>query len=255
MTRKIANYGWIRDLPDHRDFLYAAPAHVQRNLPQSVDLRAKGPAGIYDQGDLGSCTGNAIAAAIEYDQIRQGLPRATPSRLFIYYNERSVEGNVETDSGAQIRDGIKVVASIGACMEDLWPYNIASFTKKPNAAAYQCAAQHKIVLYRRLTQGLDDMKSSLASGIPFVFGFSVYESFESDRVAKTGILYLPQEHESLVGGHAVLAVGYDDRQKRFLVRNSWGADWGQNGHFTIPYEYLENSDLASDFWNIQSVEE
>ncbi len=182
--------------------------------------------------------------------------KACPARrLFIYYNERSVEGNVETDSGAQIRDGIKVVASIGACMEDLWPYNIASFTKKPNAAAYQCAAQHKIVLYRRLTQGLDDMKSSLASGIPFVFGFSVYESFESDRVAKTGILYLPQEHESLVGGHAVLAVGYDDRQKRFLVRNSWGADWGQNGHFTIPYEYLENSDLASDFWNIQSVEE
>jgi C1A family cysteine protease len=253
MKRKIKNYGWVPDLPDHRDFLYAVPARTKRTLPKAVSLRAQCPKPIYDQGELGSCTGNAIAAALEFDQIRQKLPESTPSRLFIYYNERAVEGAVQADSGAQIRDGIKVVASLGACPETIWPYDVAKFATKPPVAAYRSAAARKVTLYRRIAQDLDQFRSCLASGYPFVFGFTVYESFESDAVASKGVLNMPEPHEKAVGGHAVLAVGYDDSTRRFLIRNSWGADWGDGGYFTMPYEYLEHQDLTDDFWTITTV--
>lgn len=99
------------------------------------------------------------------------------------------------------------------------------------------------------------MKGCLASGYPFVFGFSVYESFESQAVAQTGIVPMPSPNEQLLGGHAVLAVGYDDEQGRFIVRNSWGKDWGMEGYFTIKYDYLLNDNLADDFWTIRRVED
>jgi C1A family cysteine protease len=114
MPRKIARYGWIPDLPDHRDHLFAAPSRVLSALPQSADLRSSCP-GVYDQGQLGSCTANAIAAAIEFDQLRDQLVDVfVPSRLFIYYNERDMESTVASDSGAMIRDGVKSVATVGA---------------------------------------------------------------------------------------------------------------------------------------------
>src|SRR6516165_8617437 len=104
MSRQIRHYGWVRDLPDHRDVFYSAPLESLRALPSKVDLRPQCP-DVYDQGQLGSCTANGIAAAIEFDQMRQHLKVFVPSRLFIYYNERSMEGHVSSDSGAQIRDG------------------------------------------------------------------------------------------------------------------------------------------------------
>src|SRR6202049_4854904 len=249
---KIARYGWIPDLPDQRDHLYAAPPAFLAALPPSTDLRAACPA-VYDQGQLGSCTANATGGAIEFDRLLQKLTDFVPSRLFIYYNERVIEGTVNSDSGAQIRDGIKTVASQGVCPEPEWPYDIAKFTQKPSAKAYTDAVTDRAISYQSLVQDLNQMKGCLASGYPFVFGFTVYESFESDQVAHTGAAPMPSPREKVLGGHAVMAVGYEDHPQRFIVRNSWGPDWGMGGYFTIPYAYLTDSNLADDFWPIRMV--
>jgi C1A family cysteine protease len=262
--RRIQRYGWKPDLPDHRDFLYAAPHAVAKALPPKVDLRPQCPP-VYDQGQLGSCTANAIAGAIEFDQIKEKQSVFMPSRLFIYYNERVLEGtHPSVDSGAQIRDGIKSVATQGVCTETSWPYDdkntdpapcpTCKFAQKPTPACYTQALQNKIKVYQRLNSGvLNTLKACLASGYPFVFGFTVYESFESAKVAKTGVVPMPGPKEKTVGGHAVVAVGYDDPTSRFIVRNSWGPTWGMKGYCTIPYLYLTNGSLADDFWTIQTV--
>jgi C1A family cysteine protease len=250
---KVKRYGWVPDLTDARDHLFAAPIATMAALPASVDLRSKCPA-VYDQGDLGSCTANAIAGAVEFDLLKEGKPDMMPSRLFVYYEERVIEHTVDSDAGARIRDGIKVVASLGVPPENDWPYNIAEFTQKPPQKAFTDATRHKVASYSRVIQDLTQMKSCLAMGVPFVFGFSVYESFESQEVAKTGVVPMPDlQKETLLGGHAVLAVGYDDSQQRFMVRNSWGPQWGMAGYFTMPYAYLMSRNLASDFWTCKIV--
>lgn len=261
MTKhKIPRYGWIPDLPDARDHLYAAPLRVLSTLPPKVDLRSQCPTVVYDQGQLGSCTGNSIAGAVQFERIKQSLPSAQqliPSRLFIYYNERVIEGTIPQDSGAQIRDGIKSVATQGVCFEsgpDAWPYDVAQFATAPPAACYELALRNKIVQYSRLVQVVSQLKGCLADGYPFVFGFTVYESFESQEVASTGVVPMPTPSEPVIGGHAVLAVGYDDSTQRFIVRNSWGPGWGMSGYFTIPYGYVSDSNLADDLWTIRMVE-
>jgi C1A family cysteine protease len=253
-SRRTARYGWIPDLPDHRDFLYAAPPPVLRALPPRVDLRGAAPPEIYDQGDLGSCTANAIAAGIEFDLRQRGADTAfTPSRLFIYYNERVIEGSVSQDAGAQLRDGVKSVATTGACPEADWPYEISKFADRPGATCYRDAKKDVVKVYKRLVQDLNTMKGCLAEGFPFVFGFSVFESFESAEVARTGQIPMPEASESMLGGHAVAAVGYDDATRQFIVRNSWGPSWGDRGHGYMPYQYLLDPSLAADFWTIRSL--
>jgi len=205
-------------------------------------------------GRLGSCTANAIAAAIEFDQRKEKLAAPfTPSRLFIYYNERALEGTVSTDSGAMIRDGIKCVAQQGVCAEPMWPYVEQKFADRPSAPCYVAGKLHPAVSYQRVAQAVAQMKACLAAGYPFVFGFTVYESFESDAVAHSGVAAMPGAGETVLGGHAVMAAGYDDASGRFLVRNSWGAAWGMGGYFTLPYAYLANANLADDFWTIRVV--
>ena len=254
MERKIAGYGWNRDLPDGRDYMYAAPLEVLAKLPSKVDLSDKCPE-VYDQGQLGSCTANAIGAALEFDQMKQRKKDPfTPSRLFIYYNERAIEGTISSDSGAMIRDGVKSVNQLGAPPETDWPYVIEKFRNRPPKKAFTAALKNQAVLYQRLTQAESQLKGCLASGFPFVFGFVVYESFESPKVAKTGDAPMPRAGEAQLGGHAVLAVGYDERRQRFLIRNSWGPDWGKKGYFTLPYPYMLQATLSSDFWTIRSVE-
>jgi C1A family cysteine protease len=246
MTRR---YGWRPDTPDQRDLRF--PLRVSAaSLPQSVDLRA-GCSPVADQGQLGSCTGHAIAGALEYNWLRNhSAPRAA-SRLFIYYQERVIEHTVPLDAGAMIRDGIKACAKVGVCSEKNWPYRPERFAKKPGVRAYADAAQHRVKLYRRVS-GLLDFKIALALNHPVVFGFSVYESFESDHVATTGVMSLPLDTEQMLGGHAVCAVGYDDTMQRAIVRNSWGPDWGDKGYFYMPYGYIEDRSLSDDYWLIES---
>lgn len=254
MPRAIQRYGWIPDLPDQRDRLYSAPVETLQSLPAQVDLRPGCPP-VYDQGDLGSCTANAIAGGLEFLQIKEQLsPVFTPSRLFIYYNERAIEGTVDSDSGASLRDGIKGVASQGAPPESDWPYDVSLFAEQPPESAYQAAVSYKALLYFSLLQQLNQLRACLASGYPFAFGFTVYESFEGPDVRQTGVVSMPTYAEAVVGGHAVLAVGYDDASSRFLVRNSWGPDWGQGGYFTMPYAYLTEPSLANSFWTLRVVE-
>jgi C1A family cysteine protease len=251
--RKISRYGWLPDLPDHRDHLYAAPMEMLGAIPAKMDLRPQCPP-VYDQGQLGSCTANAIAAALEFDRLKQKISDFTPSRLFIYYNERAMEHTIDSDSGAQIRDGIKSVGKLGDCRETEWPYVISRFKCRPPAKCYSDALIYKAVLYQRVTQTMSQLKGCLASGYPFVFGFTVYESFESAQVAKSGHAPLPKSGEQSIGGHAVVGVGYDDAKQWFIVRNSWGNAWGMKGYFTLPYAYVTDDNLADDFWTIRVVQ-
>jgi C1A family cysteine protease len=257
----VRGYGWRPQLPDVRDKLYAA--RLTGPLPAECDLRRSMPP-VYDQGQLGSCTGNAIAGAMEYERNRQGLSDFIPSRLFVYYNERALEGTVSSDSGAVIRDGIKVVNSDGVCPETLWPYDIGMFSVKPPKRCFVAAETDKAVQYEAI-QTLGDLKDAIASNLSVVFGFTVYQSFESQAVAQSGVLPMPNSHEATVGGHAVVAVGYSDSKNQVIVRNSWGASWGDHGYFYMPYQYMTGSKassnsspingahLANDFWAIQLV--
>ncbi len=242
-------YGWLPDRPDHRDKLYAAIARPPKKLPPVVDLRGF-CSPVEDQGELGSCTANALAGNMEFLQRKAERPVTDLSRLFIYYNERAREGTLNEDSGAFLRDGIKTLVSLGVCTEAKWPYKISDFTRKPTAAAYKEALKRQVVSYHRILT-VAQMKQCLAEGYPFVFGFTVYEAFESAKVAKTGELNLPKPKEKDMGGHAVMAVGYNETKKRFLIRNSWGTDWGQQGYFTMPYAYLDDRNLSDDFWTIR----
>jgi len=252
--KKFKRFGWIPDLPDHRDLHYTAPRHLQAVVPSSVDMRPNMPP-VYDQGDLGSCTANAIAGDLQYDQIRQAKPANwTPSRLFIYYNERVIENSVGEDAGAQLRDGIKAIVRWGFCQEvPDWPYDISKFTRKPPRQAYVNAVKNRIQRYARVAQNLNDMRACLAGGDCFFFGFSVYSSFESDQVANTGLMLMPARGEQLLGGHAVLAVGYDDSKQVFIIRNSWGDGWGDKGYFYMPYAFIIDSNYADDFWTVNYV--
>ncbi len=253
-TRSQKWYGWLPDLPDYRDYFYSAIEPKLPKLPPSVDLRAQ-CSPVEDQGQLGSCTANALIGAVEFLEIKDRVSFVDLSRLFVYYNERVIEGTVKEDSGAFLRDGIKSLAKQGVCPEAEWPYKISDFATKPAAKCYKDAAKHQITSYHRIIN-VDEMRTCLAEGFPFVFGFTVYDSFESAQVARTGIVNMPAKTEHVVGGHAVVAVGYNDSQKRFWARNSWGIDWGQQGYFTIPYHYLDPaSSLADDFWTIRTSEE
>jgi C1A family cysteine protease len=210
---------------------------------------------VEDQGQLGSCTANALVGALEFLELKDGAQFVYLSRLFLYYNERVIEGTVDQDSGAFLRDGIKSLAKQGVCTEPEWPYKISRFTKKPTRACYRTAKKHRILSYHRITT-VDEMRGCLAEGFPFVFGFTVYDAFESAAVAKSGVLNMPGPKEKVLGGHAVMAVGYDDGARRFVIRNSWDSDWGQKGYFTMPYDYLSpDKNLADDFWTVRILQE
>jgi C1A family cysteine protease len=210
---------------------------------------------VQNQEALGDCTAYGIGGAIEYNFNLMGHPFFVPSHLFIYWNERNKEHSVNSDSGAMISDGLYVVNKYGVCPETLWPYDISKFKIKPPLACYTAAKKDIVLRYKRLV-GLAQIKDAMAAGYPVIFGFSVYESFESDEVTNTGIVPMPQPGEQLLGGHCVLSAMYDDSIQKVITKNSWGTDWGmkppsgtERGYFELPYDYFTNG-LVSDCWVI-----
>lgn len=243
--------GWLPDLPDIRDMdLSLTAADLGMTLPTTVRLdQEPWMPPVYDQGQLGSCTANALAAAVEFDLRKQEMVDFMPSRLFIYYNERVIEKTVDYDAGALIRDGAKTLHRIGVCSESMWPYDPARFTEKPPATAYLDARNTKAVAYQRVSRR--DVRHVLAGGTPIVFGFTVYSNFYD--IGDNGIMSMPVG--DVKGGHAVMLCGYDrlDNGLYFRVRNSWGVDIEDEGYFWMPSEYVLESKLSSDFWSIQTV--
>lgn len=240
-------FGWTPDLPDQRDLYYGAPSKII--IPDIVDLRAKASP-VEEQLTIGSCVAQSIVGALEL--LDKGVDRAYAdlSRLFLYYNIRAGQNTVSYDSGGTIRGGIKAVASLGVCKEKLWPYTVTKYRARPSLVAYQDGFRQRITSYFRLTHTID-MYQCLAAGFPFVFGFTVYESF--DAVASTGFTLMPKRDEAAQGGHAVCAVGYDRPKKMFLIRNSWGSSWGLGGYFWMPEQYMEDRNLSDDYWTIRTI--
>jgi C1A family cysteine protease len=241
--------GWRPDVPDARDYEYRPRA--LRRQSKIVDLRERFFK-VWQQGDLGSCTAQTVAAACLYRDIYdRDMSIVVPSRLFIYYMTRSIEGTINSDAGAEIRNSIKAVADFGYPTEEEWPYKIPEFKIKPPANAQRKAKKEKIKRYERVSREISHFRKLLGDGYPIALGFSVYESVYTKKVDKSGIIPLPKKGEKLEGGHAVLAVGYDDERKALIIRNSWGASWGQKGYGYIPYAFIENSGLSDDFWVIR----
>jgi len=250
--RKFSGYGWRRDSIDRRDHPFRASiAH----LPDAIDLRAQCP-GIMEQGPLGACTAHGITSAMRYAAIKQGAKDRPLSRLQLYYDERKIEGTLDSDAGAEIRDGIKCAASIGVASESLWPYQLDKFQKKPSLKVYQNASRNRVVSYQRVgnadgSLSATDLKMALASGYLVVGGFNVFVQFESDDCARTAVVASPHPSERPIGGHCVAFVGYGQKKDHVTAMNSWGTDWGDKGFFYIPEAYLEEQ--GSDFWVITKV--
>ena len=172
--------------------------------------------------------------------------------MFIYYYERLILGTVNYDSGAYIRDGIKATNKYGASLESLWPHDIRKFRQEPITEAKNDALNRKVTRYERVND-FNGCVDALTNGYPVVMGFYVYDSFMSTNVARTGIMPYPNtKREKLLGGHAVLLVGYDKTKKVFIVRNSWGTSWGDKGYFYMPFDIVKPN-MSSDYWIIKSV--
>jgi C1A family cysteine protease len=216
-------------------------------LPRVVDLRSKLPP-VYNQGNLGSCTANALVAAFAYK-----APGFMGSRLFLYYNTRKMENNIQEDAGAYIYNAVACLQTSGLCLESQWPYVISRFKVQPTTRCYTEGRKHRAVTVYNIKNTMTSMKNCLHSGLPFVVGFAVYSSFESNTVTRSGMVPMPGPNERLLGGHAVLICGYTDTKQCWIARNSWGASWGDRGYFYLPYAYLLDSNLSSDLWNITSV--
>lgn len=246
-------YGWKKQQPDHRDFKFQVPNLIAMSLPASMDLF--GPVSwMDDQGQLGSCGPNAADSLLRFDELKQGLnPGTSTSRLLVYYNTRAIMGTVSQDSGVDNRSMLQALNKYGYCAESLWPYDIAKFTDTPPKSAQDTASQNLITSYAAVQQTLDDCRGCLAAGFPFLFGFTVYGSFESSTVASTGVVPMPGKREAVLGGHDMVIYGYDDVTQRFKFQNSWGAGWGKSGRGTIPYAYVLNPNLAGDYWVINAV--
>src|SRR6266516_2398884 len=195
-------YGWLPDLPDHRDFSYSVIAPRLAELPAKIDLRKK-CSPVENQGELGSYTANALVGALEFLEIKDGAKFVDLSRLFVYYHERAIEGTVNQDSGAFLRDGIKSLAKQGVCPEKEWPYHVKDFIKKPTTKCYSDAKKHQITSYHRIST-FDEMRTCLADGFPFMYEFTVYSAFESAAVSKSGVPPLPDKKETVMRGHAVM---------------------------------------------------
>lgn len=245
-------FGWIPDTPDTRDIYFQTPLTVPE-VPY-VDLRPVVDIPIWQQGKLGACTAFAVAFCDEF-VMRKNLNKwqFSPSRLFIYYEERVAMGTTLVDSGAMIRDGMRVLNKIGTCPEYMWKYsdNNINYRIRPWPKCYQSAKLHRTTAYARVPQNEAAIKNVLVQGYPIAFGFMVYDSFM--KVNSTGMVPMPDPQEHPLGGHAVVLVGYDNSKRVYICRNSWGSGWGDRGYFYLPYDYVHDNAYADDFWTIYNT--
>ncbi len=241
-------YGYRPSPPDSRDKI-ADPSGLTV-LPE-VDLRHGPMPLVYDQGQLGSCTANAVCAALQYDLSLDLAPKKARrrSRLDLYYGERSLEGSLgEGDTGAIGRDGFKYAQQTGVLLETAWPYDITTYEGPPPAGR-----RHKLTKpYALVPQTETAIKAALSNQQLVAFGFTVYPSFESGATASDGVVSMPTRtdlSEGSIGGHEMTIVGYDMTGAypgHALVRNSWGSGWGIGGYCLFPWAYLLDASLASD---------
>jgi C1A family cysteine protease len=241
--------------PDDRDYKLTLN-HVI--LPAEIDLR-KTPyiTPVLDQGNIGSCAAHASAAALHMLLKKEGVKEFDPSRLFIYYMTRvNVEHEQpDSDSGCTLRDICQSIKDYHTCDETLWPYDTSKYMVSPPANAVLNANLHTKLKFCAVKQDLNSMKNCLANGFPFIIGIQIYQSFQSDETMRTGIVKLPSVNtEELLGGHALLVVGYNDSHRHFIIQNSWSSSIADKGFFYIPYDYLTNRDLGSDYWSFQLFE-
>lgn len=239
-------YGANPDARDERD----VPFHATHTtaLPHVVDLRFYMPP-IADQGEEGSCTAFAWAGAFDYQRAQENAHMVDPSCQFLYYHERIIEGSdVADDCGAQIRSGAKVLAKFGVLQSREWPYVPANFNRLPSVEQYEKARALRITSYQRVRADVEPLMQAVALRRPVVIGMEVFQSFESEYVQRTGLLAMPVPKERNLGGHAVVIVGYQQASRSFIVRNSWGRDWGMGGYFLMPFAYITQH--VSDCWTI-----
>lgn len=281
---KRRGMGWLPDYPDIRDYTFRnkkllkekeissliSPLRLDKadrmTLPSMVDLR-RWCSPVEDQGELGSCTANAGVGIAEYCEKRAFGKHIEASRLFLYKATRNL-AEIRGDGGAFIRSTMGALVLFGVPPEKYWPYTDSSpeFDKEPSAFCYSFAENYRSIKYFRhdatassQKETLDSVKKSLATGVPSMFGFTVYNSIE--QAAQSGKIPFPCDSERVLGGHAIVAVGYDDKMKvrnadsdtptqgALLIRNSWGKGWGDGGYGWLPYEYVTR-EVALDFWSM-----
>jgi hypothetical protein len=248
--RQTARYGWIPDRPDRRDVKFRGTAQALGNLTPDWSV---GMPEAWNQGQIGSCTGNMFAAQGYFLRMKQGGPAIMPSRLFSYWAAREREGTTDSDSGAQIRDVIAGAITEGICPEELWPYDVTQVLREPSVAAFERAQYCEVLDYQRVDHTREDqLVAALQSG-PVCFGATIYDSFESAAVARTGMVPMPGRFEGMVGGHALWLCQLDLVKRIGKVRNSWGPRWGQAGYGWFPIDYLVDGDLCADFWLVTQV--
>lgn len=241
-----------KSTPDARDHQLKL-LNPKLKISKSVNLKSELPY-IFDQGRIGSCTANSAGSMYSWIVKKNNGQTFIPSRLFLYYNTRVIQGTVGYDSGASLRNTMKSLKDYGVCPETSWAYLYDNLFTKPTSTCYEQGSQRQALSYASVAISLVSMKNVLQTR-PFILGILVYSSFFYPSVSKTGYVPVPNiQKEKLLGGHAILVLGYDDAKQCFYCRNSWGTSWGMNGDFYLPYQYATNRKLSFDAWVLYSVE-
>ena len=247
--------------------LSALPNHIvelaqSRTPSKGIDMRSQfGP--VYDQMQIGSCTANAICGAYK---LLEADKKFNPSRLYVYAKERLCQSPNQplVDSGSDAAIGLDWIRNHGVCPESDWPYDQNKVNIPPPSKCDIDARSHKLTGIHDLTVGtngnqntvLQNMCTSLDAGLPVLLAITIYDSFMTEAVASSGVVPMPnKKKENLEGGHEVCVVGYQPAQRRFIVANSWASDWGANGFFYLPYDYILDSDLSFEFLCFSNIVE